>query len=150
MFTMLMTDGCITPANFFLFEIYLFFRSLTTSLNSFSQQNLEHSRQRTRMNNTTVSSSNPHAPAATSTAAVENGSPAKKSNGSRSDFASILRKWSAPIPPTLSRKLGRASESPLGKVSFLFLFLLRRYQAPFLRLNKWVYVKWVNFLHESL
>ncbi|CAG7821259.1 unnamed protein product, partial [Allacma fusca] len=35
----------------------------------------------------------------------------------RSDFASTLKKWSAPIPPVLLRKLGRGSDSPLGKVS---------------------------------
>ena len=44
----------------------------------------------------------------------------QQSNNSRSDFASALKKWSAPIPPVLSRKLGRVSDSPLGKVRVTF------------------------------
>jgi hypothetical protein len=40
----------------------------------------------------------------------------QNSNGGLLDFASLLKKWGAPIPPALSRKLGRTSDSPLGKV----------------------------------
>lgn len=61
-----------------------------------------------------------------------NNSLAKNSQSNRVDFASVLKKWNAPIPPALLRKLGRGSESPLGKVrvigqsflSFSFSFLL--------------------------
>lgn len=98
---------------------FCFDRTVTTPLGSFSQQ------QKIQLTNIPIKMSghsNGHGSSivgigANGTLSVENGSPAKKSvNGARSDFASVLKKWSAPIPPTLSRKLGRASESPLGKV----------------------------------
>lgn len=92
----------------------MFYRSLTTSLGSFSHQNRSINMSSTTNGITSAGGSAIQA----GTASLENGSPVKKfnQNGTRSDFASILKKWSAPIPPTLSRKLGRTTDSPLGKV----------------------------------
>ncbi len=113
----------------------MFYRSLTTSLGTFSQQNRS-----VNMSSTTngIASAGGSAIQA-GTPSIENGSPVKRvnQNGTRSDFASILKKWSAPIPPTLSRKLGRTTDSPLGKVriskiSIVINIVVQKYLASVL------------------